>query len=139
MTMPTVGAAAPLCVAGDLAGYVVMVGGCEIGGATFSAFSAAPSLFGGDEIAAGAITVTPVATPTGPRLDFGLSASVGTGDPILGVLIGYAVTGLSFTGAELSMAGSAATEDGAVTVVEDLCLEDSFLAPAVCLAASVRA
>jgi hypothetical protein len=126
VSVPSLGAAAP-CGTDTLLNYVGLgAGGCEIAGATFFDFGSAASFSGGTEISAADVSVVPVTLATGPRLDFLVTGSAGPSD-LLGIVIGYSVAGLSFSGASLEMTGSAAAPDGVVTVVEDLCLGDVFV------------
>jgi hypothetical protein len=139
VSVPSLGAAAP-CGTDTLLTYVGLgASGCEVAGATFSGFSSAGSFFGATEISAADVSVVPVTLATGPRLDFLLTGTAGPGD-LLGIVIGYSVTGLSFSGASLEMTGSAAGPDGVVTVVEDLCLGDVFVVdPSGCFGGDRRA
>ena len=125
VALPTLSAAGP-CSLGSLSDYIALgSGGCSVGGMTFADFSADPSLSGGDQILAGAVTVTPTATGPRSQLAFGLSAAVPP-PSILGILIGYSVTGPMIGIADLQLTGASATGNGAVTVVEDLCLGAPF-------------
>jgi hypothetical protein len=113
---------ADLCVQDTLAAYIDLgAGGCEIDSATVFGFSADPSFFGGTLIDAATIMVVPTSVSLGPRLDFLLTGTAAAGD-LLGIAIGYSISSaLAITGSTLSMAGSSATGDGVVTVVQDLC------------------
>lgn len=125
--MPATADAAPICLSDSLTNYQALGGGgCEIDGAVFTDFSSAPSFFGGDEISADDVTVIPMLTALGPRLDFAITAAAGPGD-VVGILIGYAGTVPSLVGATLSMEGaSAGPLDGVVTAVMDICLDGAF-------------
>jgi hypothetical protein len=133
--IPAASIAAPICVSDSLTGYKALGGtGCELGGATFLDFSSAPSFFGGDEISADDITVIPMVTPLGPRLDMAMAVAAGA-NVVAGAVIGYSATGLAFTGATLSMDGAdAGPLDGVVTALQDICLDGSFAAgdPTTC-------
>jgi hypothetical protein len=120
--LPGIGWAVP-CASDSLLAYVNLgAGGCEIGGATFFDFSAGASFFGGEAIDPTEVTVTPTAL----GLVFSLVANAGQGD-LLGVAVGYSVSGLQFQSSLLSMENAAASGDGAVLVVTDLCLEGNFV------------
>lgn len=130
VAVPNFVLAAP-CFPDSLAGYIGLGStGCQIGTSTFSDFSAGPSFFGGVAISPSTILVSPLLTATG--FDFAIARSAGAGQ-VLGVAIGYTASGSQFLQAQLSMTGSAATGDGVVTVIEDLCLGGTFVSnPANC-------
>jgi len=119
--VPVFGLAAS-CAPGSLLAYIGLgSGGCEIGSATFSDFSARASFSGGSAIDPSLISVT----PTGLGFVFALTTNAGPGE-LLGIAIGYSASGFQFQGALLSMAGAEAAGDGVVFVVTDLCLEGNF-------------
>ena len=124
VTLPSLGNAAPLCVAGTLDQYIALgAGGCSVGPATFFDFTASVLLPLADPIAPSSVTVTPTA---GVGLDFGVNQ---TADPLdlFDILIGFSISGTPISQATLSMAGSSASNDGNVTAVEDVCVGDEFL------------
>jgi hypothetical protein len=132
VALPTLSTAGP-CIPQSLSLYIALgSGGCSVGDMTFADFSSAASLFGGDEILADAVTVTPTGVGPMSELAFGLSAAVPP-PTLLGILIGFSVTGTTIGSADLQLAGASATGDGVVSIVEDLCLGDSFgLDPSTC-------
>lgn len=132
LTVPAASEASP-CGLASLDTYIGLGStGCSVGSANFFDFSSAPSFFGGTEISASSILVTPTATASGPQLAFGLSANASFSE-LVGVLIGYSGSGLPINGATLSLAGAGATNDGVVTLVQDLCLGGAFgVDPTVC-------
>jgi hypothetical protein len=126
VALPSSSTAAP-CVLGTLADYIALgAGGCTAGGATFADFTASTLLAGAMPIAPAAVTVTPIGGGVG--LDFGVIRAA-LADELFDVLIRYSVSGLSIGAALMSMAGSAATDDGVVTGVEDVCVGGTFAAP----------
>jgi hypothetical protein len=85
-------------------------------------------------IAAADITVTPFDLGSGFRLDFGVDQDAAAGE-FFDAVIGYSVSALSIGRARLAMTGAAASPDGVVTAVEDLCLGDAFVVdPTGCFA-----
>jgi hypothetical protein len=126
--MPSIAGAAP-CLPGTLESYIGLgAGGCEVGGALFSNFTSGTSLFGGTEIDAGDISVTPFDL----GLDFALDASAAANE-LTGVAIAFQVSGVSLGSAALSMTGASATPSadpfetgGVVTAVQDLCVGSAF-------------
>jgi hypothetical protein len=124
--IPSFALAAP-CVPGTVTNYVSLgSGGCQIGVFTFFDFVGLPSFAGGVAISPSAVQVTPTINALGPRLDFFLTGSAAAGQ-LFGIAIGYSISGGLLNGATLSMAGSAATGDGVVTAVEDICRGGTFV------------
>ena len=124
---------AATCASGTLADYIGLgVVGCEVGSAHFSGFASLPTLpVGSTPIAATAISVTPLVSLTHPGFLFGLNAAASAGN-VLSALIQFQAfsTSLSpFVGASAEIAGAAITGDGAVTMIEDLCLGGLFANP----------
>jgi hypothetical protein len=123
LAIPSLGNAAP-CVPATLLAYIGLgATGCSIGGATFFDFSADSFLTGATPIVATDILVNPLGG--GARLDFGVDVSADAGE-LLDVLIGYSVTGGSFSANTLSMTGSSVTLDGNVTAIEDKCIGGTY-------------
>jgi hypothetical protein len=126
LTVPGSAISSP-CVAGSLTSYLTLVSGCEIGNATFANFTSADSsaeLIAPNQtnrIADSDVQVTPTMLGNGSQLTFTLDQSVDNTD-ILGILIGFSVTGLSFdfNGATLALTGADASGDGVVSVAEEL-------------------
>ena len=135
LAAPSLGNAAPLCVAGTLDQYIALgASGCSVDSATFFDFTASVLLAGADPVAPANVTVSP--TP-GIGLDFGV-AQAAMPTELFDVLIGFSISGATLGQNVLSMAGSAATDDGNVTAVQDLCIGDVFAGPdpgAPCLGA----
>jgi hypothetical protein len=99
--------------------------GCTIGTSTFFDFRPGLLSTGATEIAPGSIAVTPFGGPSNPGFDFAVNATAGPGE-LLEAMLAYSATGGGFVNATLAMSGSFAAPDGAVTVVEDLCLGGTF-------------
>lgn len=118
--------AAP-CTTSTLAAYLGLgSSGCTIGSFRFSDFGLLTPPTG--SIPFRSVTVTPVAVGMSIGLDFGVSAGAGAG-VLLDDLISYRISGIgaSLDGASLFFTGSSTTGDGAVTVVENLCVGGLFL------------
>src|SRR4029079_3251123 len=79
-----------------------------------------PSFSGGTAISPAAVQVTPSINALGPRLDFSLSSNA-SANQLLGIAIGFSISGSTLNGTALSMLGAAATGTGVVTAVEDIC------------------
>jgi hypothetical protein len=122
--LPSLGNAAPLCVAGTLDQYIALgAGGCTIGPATLFDFTASVLLPSADPIDPADVTVTPAG---GIGLDFGVSQTA-TPTDLFDILIGFSISGTSLGQATLSMDGTAAAGDANVTGVADVCVGDEFL------------
>jgi hypothetical protein len=123
LAVPSIGLAAPLCVAGTLDDYVALgPTGCMLGAATVADFTAAVLLPSAEGIPSNSVVVTP--TP-GIGLEFGVTQSAAAGE-LFDLLIGFTLSGPALGSAFLSMAGSAATGDGNVTAIQDLCVGGDF-------------
>jgi hypothetical protein len=130
--LPSTGFAAA-CVPGSLAAYISLGGGgCTIGSATVNDFSIDVFSPAATPIAADDITVTPSDLGSGFRLDFGIDQAAAAGE-FYDALVGYSVAALAIGRARLAMDGAAASPDGVVTAVQDLCLGDTFFSdPTTC-------
>jgi hypothetical protein len=125
VVVPSLAVAAP-CLPGTVAGYTGLgAAGCQIGASTFFDFLALPSFSGGTAINPSLVLVAPSDTASGPRLDFLFTGSA-SANQILGIAIGYSISGSPLSDAILSLSGAAASGDGVVTVVEDICLGGLF-------------
>jgi hypothetical protein len=118
--------AAP-CASDTLASYVALgASGCEIGGANFHDFGTLDVPFGSAPVDPGAVLVTPLTgNPALPGLRFELELEASAGE-ILEILIGYQVSAPKLSLARLGLEGSSVAGDGAVTGIEDLCLDGIF-------------
>jgi hypothetical protein len=130
--LPSIGAGAP-CVPDSLAAYIALGGGgCSIGSATVNDFSVGVLDPLASPIAAGDITVTPFDLGSGFRLDFGVVQDAAAGE-FFDALVGYSAAAPAIGRARLELTGAAASPDGVVTAVEDLCLGDVFVTdPTTC-------
>lgn len=116
--------AAP-CMSGTLADYVTLgASGCSLLAGQARDFVAPLSgQTGFNAIDPSSIFVTPITNPLLPGFTFTLKKT--TADR-LESFFRFSLQGLSSTGQTLTMAGAAATGDGSVSVVEDLCGGGSF-------------
>jgi hypothetical protein len=121
LTVPGSAISSP-CVAGTLTTYLALVSGCEIGNATFSGFTSADAVGVPDKIADADVLLTPTILSSGSQLAFTFANQSVDNAELLGILIGFSVTGppVGFTGATLALSGADATGDGVVSVVEGL-------------------
>jgi hypothetical protein len=99
--------------------------GCTVGGNQFANFTTLGVSTGATPISPNNITVNLLNGPSGPGLVFQLNLSAGPGQ-VFETLIAYQVTGAPLIGNTLSITGASATGDGAVTAVEDKCLNGTF-------------
>jgi hypothetical protein len=112
---------------GTLQDYIALdPAGCNVGSTLFSEFVLAPPAGFVTPIDPAAIGVVPTTGPFSSGFDLVLDSSAGLGE-VFGVLFGFFVSGPSLTGASAALNGSSATGDGAVTVVENVCIGGFFL------------
>ncbi|HLK18300.1 MAG TPA: hypothetical protein VKT81_05055 [Bryobacteraceae bacterium] len=118
------------CVAGSLASYEALgAAGCTIGTNLVSAFTSLPGTTGGTEIDPADISIMPSGGTSSPQLLFTLSQSASTS--LLEALFTYQISGNSFTQSEIDLANASETGDGAVTDVQNLCVDGTFSADGV--------
>ena len=114
------------CGSGTLTSFIALgATGCTVGGAQFSNFTVLSGQSFATPISPDAITVNVIDGASGPSLVFLLNVTAGPGD-LLEAIFGYQVTGASLVGNALSMSGPTVTGDGAITAVEDKCLNGTF-------------
>jgi hypothetical protein len=113
------------CVTGSLASYVALgVGGCTIGGDTFSNFMDLGGTFGATQLNPAAVTITPL----GGSLNPGLTASVrqtATGS-IVETMFSYDVSGITYIGESITLSGASETGTGAVSDIQNYCEGGNF-------------
>jgi hypothetical protein len=113
--------AAP-CLPGSLADYVALgAGGCTLGQAKVTDFTASVLALGAQAILPEDVTVTPL----GRGFDFGVSQIAGASD-IFDVLIRFSISALSASSNLLSLSGASASGDGVVVAVGDTCAGGTF-------------
>lgn len=114
------------CAPNNLSGYIGLgSAGCTIGHVLFSDFNSLDVLSGATQLDPSDIDISPLNVLSNPGFNFVLNMNAGLGES-KEILIGYIVSGGVFTGNTLSMTGSTVSGDGAVTVIEDKCLEGDF-------------
>ncbi len=117
---------AATCTSGTLATYFALgSGGCTIGSETLSDFQAPPGTTGATPIAYGSISVTPGGGIYSPSLTFSTTQTASTG-ALLESIVTFEISGPTFTGSSISLAGSSETVDGAVTEIENFCAGGTF-------------
>jgi hypothetical protein len=114
--VPAASTAAP-CVPDSLAGYIGLgAGGCTIGDATFADFTSAAAPLA-TEIDPFLIFVDPLAGPGSVGVSFQLIGAAAAGE-VKGNGIGYSISGPTFVGRELGLAGTSVIPDGVVTALQ---------------------
>ena len=117
--------AAP-CGTGSLASYIALGSdGCTIGANTLFDFRTLSGIAGATPISSGAVTLAPL----GGNFDPGLSAAVNTtanAGTLLEALFTYKITGNFYTGDSISLTNSSASQDGAVTGIQNFCAGGTF-------------
>lgn len=130
-------ATAAACVTASLSDYVALgPGGCTIGGLSFESFSVVSPLAPGNvAVSPAAVTLTPVLGADGPRLAWssGTPLAAGPGS-LLQLWFGFRTTGAALASGDTLLLGGpgappAVSGDGAITLIEDLCLDGLFASP----------
>lgn len=130
-------AAAAACVTATLADYVALgPAGCTAAGLTFDTFSvAAPLAPGVAPVDPTTVTLTPTSGPGGPGFAFTSATPLAAGPgEVLQLWFGFRVAGASGVSADSIVLGGPGSPplvsgDGAITMVEDTCLDGLFAAP----------
>lgn len=117
--------AAP-CVSGTLATYIALgSSGCTIGTDSLSNFQDLSGTAGATEIAATAVTITPIGGTFSPGLSTVLHMTAPSGT-ILETMFTYKISGATFVGETITLTNSSETVDGAVSEVQNICEAGSF-------------
>jgi hypothetical protein len=123
--LPPLASAGP-CTVGTLANYVSLGStGCTIGGDTVDLFTVLPGTTGGTELGPGVVSVTPSGGTANPTLTFGVNQSAGT-NVQLETMFTYMISGPGFVADMITLSGSSETVDGAVTDIQNYCVDGSF-------------
>jgi hypothetical protein len=117
--------AAP-CGNGSLASYIALgSGGCTIGSNTLFGFQTVSGTAGATPIATSALAIAPFAGSTSFGFTAALTQTAGA-NARFETIFTYRVSGNSYTGSSLSLAGSSETRDGAVTDIQNYCAGGTF-------------
>jgi hypothetical protein len=112
------------CVAGSLASYEALgATGCTIGTNLVSAFTTLPGTTGGTELNPTDISVSTSGGTASPQLVFTVSESPSS---LVEALFTYKISGNSYSQSEIDLTNSSETGDGAVTDVQNLCVDGTF-------------
>jgi hypothetical protein len=114
------------CGNGSLASYIALgASGCTIGSNTLFGFQTVSGIAGATTIATSALAITPF----GGTTSFGFTATTtqtaGAGS-LFESIFTYQISGNSYTGSSIALAGSSETGDGAVTDIQNYCAGASF-------------
>jgi hypothetical protein len=131
-------AAATPCLPDSLAGYIGLgAAGCTVGSSTFGDFASLPVPNAATPIDPATVTVSPVGAGSGVGFDFLLNSIAGAGQ-FFDILIGYDVSGPAVQSASVLLGSPAASGDGVVTAVTDLCAGGFFASgPGSCTGTSL--
>lgn len=122
--------ATSLCVSGNLQTYISLGStGCLIGGSTFSDFQLVSGSAGATPINATAVTIKPFGGVADPGIA-GIANLMSTGE-LLESIFTYRVSGSSYTGETITLAGSSETGAGAVSDVQNFCAGGTFASDGV--------
>jgi hypothetical protein len=123
--LPSTASAVP-CSTGTLADYIALgSSGCDVDSVLFSDFTPLDVPAAAIQISPDDVTVNPLNALYGPGLEFVVDQIAGAGE-FFDIRIGYLVSNGLFNGITLSMTGSSAVDDAAVTTIEDIWLGAPF-------------
>jgi hypothetical protein len=112
------------CVAGSLASYEALgATGCTIGANLVSSFTTLSGTTGGTELDPADISVSTSGGTASPQLVFTISQSPSS---LLEALFTYKISGNPYAQSEIDLSNSSETGDGAVTDVQNLCVDGTF-------------
>lgn len=120
--------AANPCVSGTLQDFINLAAGCEIGSTVFAGFVVVPGLPAATAIDPNLIEVAPGGSVAELALVFAFNVSSAPGD-LYEAFFHYSVAagaGVALNGASVALGGASASGDGAVTAVQDICLDGVF-------------
>jgi len=117
--------AAP-CGNGSLASYIALgASGCTIGSNTLFGFQTVSGTAGATAVATSALAIAPF----GGTTSFGFTAATtqtAGANSLLESIFTYQISGNSYTGSSIALAGSSETGDGAVTDIQNYCAGGTF-------------
>jgi hypothetical protein len=112
------------CVAGSLAAYEALGStGCTIGTNLVSSFTTLPGTTGGTELDPANISVSTSGGTGSPQLVFTISQSPSS---LLEALFTYKISGNPYSQSEIDLSNASETGDGAVSDVQNLCVDGTF-------------
>ena len=122
--------AAP-CVPGTLASYIALgAGGCTIGTNVLANFTQGSALNGAVNIPLAGLNVFPAGGASNPGIIVTGNITAGSGQ-VFSALINYTITGSTYTSDTVTLSNTTATGNGAVTDIQNFCLNGDFQAPYV--------
>jgi hypothetical protein len=117
---------ASTCTSGTLASYIGLgSGGCTIGANTLDNFQTVSGISGATAISTADVSISPL----GGTLNPGITASVtqvAGANTQLELLFTYQISGASYVGESITLAGSSESADGAVTDIQNFCAGGTF-------------
>jgi len=120
--------AAP-CVPGTLASYIALgAGGCTIGGNVLANFAQGSALNGALNIPLAGLNVFPAGGAFDPGIVVTGNITAGSGQ-VFSALINYTITGSTYTSDTITLSNTTASGNGAVTDIQNFCLNGDFTAP----------
>jgi hypothetical protein len=117
---------AATCGNGSLASYIALgAGGCTIGSNTLFGFQTVSGTAGATPIATSALAIAPFGGATSFGFTAALTQTAGA-NSLLETIFTYQISGNSYTGSSIALAGSSETGDGAVTDIQNYCAGGTF-------------
>lgn len=118
--------AASVCTSGSLATYIALGSpGCTLGDNTVADFHTLRGLSGAVSISPADVSVHPSGGDFNPALGFSVDQTAGANNQ-LELLFTYQISGGSYAGDSIALAGSSESGDGAVTDIQNFCAGGKF-------------
>lgn len=117
---------ASTCNDGSLASYIGLgSGGCTIGANTLYDFQTVSGTSGATAISTADVSISPLGGDSNPGITASLTKVAGANTQ-LELLFTYQISGASYVGDSITLAGSSETADGAVTDIQNFCAGGIF-------------
>ena len=117
------------CVPGTLASYMALgTAGCTIGGNVLANFTQGSALNGTINIPLTGLNIFPAGGSSNPGIVVTGSVTAGAGQ-VFSTLLNYTIAGSSYTSDTIALSNTTATGTGAVTDIQNFCLNGNFQAP----------
>ncbi len=128
ITLAMTASAGP-CLVGSLSDYISLgAGGCSLGATpdapVVKGFAITPGLFGATPLDPGFVTITPIDLPSQKGINVAYSTTAVLA--ALETFFQFQITGPNLVGVAQTLANSAASGDGAVTGLTNLCRDGSY-------------
>lgn len=124
--LSTLCSAASTCSSGTLATYIGLgSGGCTIGADTLYDFQTVSGISGATAISTADVSISPLGGSFNPGITASVTQVAGANTQ-LELLFTYQISGSSYVGDSITLAGSSESADGAVTDIQNFCAGGTF-------------